>query len=310
MKRIQYHRYGGPQELRLAVVAMSEPAGDQIRVRVRAASVNQVDWKLRAGVLKIITGSRFPRGVGQDFAGVVEAVGPTARRFRVGDEVFGTMELKEAASFAETLVTSENTAALKPPALSFEVAGTLATVGRAAWGALADVGKLQAGQRLFVNGCLGSVGRCAVQLGRGIGAEVDGTCSGTGFAEARQLGVGTAVDYHGFDPKTFRGRFDRVLDTVGNLSTGQCAGMLRRGGVALHINAGLAKILCILLAPHNKLAYVKTTPEILAKIGDAAAQGKLVLPIAETVPLSQAIAAITELEQQGTPKGKVVIVPA
>lgn len=310
MHRIEYSRYGGPQELRLADVAGSEPTGDQIRVRVRAASVNQVDWKLRAGAFKIITGSRFPRGVGQDFAGVVEAVGPAARRFQVGDEVFGTMELREAASFAETLVTSENTAALKPPALSFEVAGTLATVGRAAWGALVEVGKLKAGQRLFVNGCLGSVGRCAVQFGLGIKAEVDGTCSGTGLAEARQLGVGTAVDYHSFDPKTFRGRFDLVLDTVGNLSTGQCAGMLRRGGVALHINAGLAKILWIMLAPHNKLAYVKTTSEILTKIGDAAAQGKLVLPIAKTVPLSRAIPAITELEQKGTPKGKVVIIPA
>ena len=309
MHRIEYSRYGGPQEFRLADVAGSEPTGNQIRVRVRAASVNPVDWKLRAGGFKIITGSRFPRGVGQDFAGVVEAVGPAAKRFQVGDEVFGTMELKEAASFAETLVTSENTAALKPPTLSFEVAGTLATVGRAAWGALVDVGKLKAGQRLFVNGCLGSAGRCAVQLGRGIGAEVDGTCSGTDLVEARQLGVGTAVDYHGFDPKPFRGRFDLVLDTVGNLSTGQCAGILRRGGVALHINAGLAKILWIMLAPHNKFALVKTTSEILAKIGDAA-QGKLVLPIAKTVPLSQAIAAITELEQKGTPKGKVVIIPA
>ena len=114
MHRIEYYRYGGPQELHLTNVAKTEPAGDQIRVRVRAATVNPVDWKIRAGVLKMMTGSKFPRGMGQDFAGVVDAVGPDARRFQVGDEVFEVMEMKEAASFAETLVTSEKTATAKP----------------------------------------------------------------------------------------------------------------------------------------------------------------------------------------------------
>ena len=89
MKRIQYHRYGGPEELRMEEVALLEPGRGQIRVRIKAAAANPMDWKIRNGELKTMTGRRFPRGLGHDFAGVVEAVGPKVTRFKVGDEVFG-----------------------------------------------------------------------------------------------------------------------------------------------------------------------------------------------------------------------------
>ena len=84
MLRVGYNRYGGPGELHLVDAALGQPEKDQLRVRVKAASVNPVDWKIRAGVLKMMTGKKFPRGMGQDFAGIVEAVGPEVKRFRVG----------------------------------------------------------------------------------------------------------------------------------------------------------------------------------------------------------------------------------
>ena len=122
MKRVQYHRYGGPEELRLEEVGLPEPGHGQIRVRIKAAAANPMDWKIRNGEMKMMTGWRFPRGLGHDFAGVVEAVGPQGTRFKVGDEVFGATGLKESGTFAEALVTEDKTVFLKPRSLSFEEA--------------------------------------------------------------------------------------------------------------------------------------------------------------------------------------------
>ena len=130
-----------------------------------------MDWKIRKGEMKMMTGRKFPRGLGHDFAGVVEAVGPNVTRFKVGDEVFGAPGLKESGTFAEALVTEEKTVFLKPQSLSFEEAAALPIVSATAWNALVDKAKLQAGQRVFITGCLGGVGRVAAQIARMRGAK-------------------------------------------------------------------------------------------------------------------------------------------
>lgn len=109
MRRIQYHRYGGPEEMLLEEVELPRPGRGQVRVRVRAASTNPADWKVRAGGLRLVSGSRFPRGLGHDFAGVVDAIGPAVTRLKVGDEVFGIEGIREAGAFADYLVWTENT---------------------------------------------------------------------------------------------------------------------------------------------------------------------------------------------------------
>lgn len=309
MLRVEYGRYGGPEVLRLIDVPSGPLGHDQIRVRVKAASVNPVDWKIRSGVLKMMTGKVFPRGMGQDFAGIVEAVGPGAKRFKTDDQVFGAMELKDAATFAETIVTGEKTATLKPASLSYEEAATLGTVAQTAWLALVDVGRLQARRRVFVNGCLGSVGRCAVQIAVSRGAEVSGTCGKDVLAEAEALGVRSPIDYRSFDHRRSRGGFDLILDTAGTLSVRQCSSMLRVGGTAMHINPTVPKMVRVALSQRNKLVFLKTSSELLEKVGDLAARGSLTVPIGKRVSLQDAIASVTELERKGTPKGKLVIVP-
>jgi NADPH:quinone reductase-like Zn-dependent oxidoreductase len=120
MKRIQFYRYGGPEELRLEEVILPEPGQGQVRVQVKAASVNPMDWKARRGEMKLFTGSRFPRGLGHDFAGVVEAIGPGVNQFKVGDEVFsGTMQ---GGAFAEYVINDEKHLGFKAPSVSFEQA--------------------------------------------------------------------------------------------------------------------------------------------------------------------------------------------
>jgi NADPH:quinone reductase-like Zn-dependent oxidoreductase len=125
--------------------------------------------------MKMMTGWRFPRGLGHDFAGVVEAMGPQVRRSKVRDQVFGATGLKESGTFAEALATEEKTVFLKPRSLSFEEAAVLPIVSATAWTALIDKAKLRVRQRIFITGCLGAVGRVAVQIARMRDAEIAGS---------------------------------------------------------------------------------------------------------------------------------------
>ena len=226
MKRIQYLKYGGPEELRLDDVDLPEPARGQIRVQVRAASVNPMDWKIRRGEMKMMTGSRFPRGLGHDFSGVVDAVGSGAKRLKAGDEVFGITSISKAGAFAEYVVADENNVGMKPANVSFEQAAAITVVGITAWSALITKAKLRAGQSILIAGCLGGVGRLALQIAREQGAKVVGSCSTSGLEEALALGADEAVDYRALDIASYRHRFDVILDTAGAFSLRQCGAML------------------------------------------------------------------------------------
>jgi NADPH:quinone reductase-like Zn-dependent oxidoreductase len=309
MKRVQYHRYGGPEVLSVEEFALAAPGRGQIRVRIRAAAANPMDWKIRKGEMKMMTGRKFPRGLGHDFAGVVEAVGPNVTRFKVGDEVFGATGLKESGTFAEALVTEDKTVFLKPQSLSFEEAAALPIVSATAWNALIDKAKLQAGQRVFITGCLGGVGRVAAQIAGMRGAEIAGSCSASRRDEALALGVGEVVDYRAFDIAPYRHRFDVVFDTAGVLSLSQCGAMLKRRGMSLHIVPTPAKLIGCLLPSRHHLVFGNPTPQCMAGITEAVERGKLVPAIGRIAPLSEAISAVVELETTRLPKGKLVIVP-
>jgi NADPH:quinone reductase-like Zn-dependent oxidoreductase len=289
--------------------ALAASGRGQIRVRIRAAAANPMDWKIRKGEMKMMTGRKFPRGLGHDFAGVVEAVGPNVTRFKVGDEVFGATGLKESGTFAEALVTEDKTVFLKPQSLSFEEAAALPIVSATAWNALIDKAKLQAGQRVFITGCLGGVGRVAAQIAGMRGAEIAGSCSASRRDEALALGVGEVVDYRAFDIAPYRHRFDVVFDTAGVLSLSQCGAMLKRRGMSLHIVPTPAKLIGCLLPSRHHLVFGNPTPQCMAGITEAVERGKLVPAIGRIAPLSEAISAVVELETTGLPKGKLVIVP-
>lgn len=234
MKRLQYHRYGDPTELLFEEVTLPVPSPGQIRVRVMAASANPMDWKIRRGEMKMLSGYRFPRGLGHDFAGLIDAVGRGVERFKVGDEVFGLTSIRQAGAFAEFLVVDASNAVIKPPLVSFEQATAAMLVSVTAWTALVTKAKLNVGQSVFITGCLGGVGRAALQIARLLGAEVTGSCSASGRDEALASGASEVVD-HCFDIARYRRRFDVVFDTAGALSLGQCGMLLKPRGISLHM---------------------------------------------------------------------------
>jgi NADPH:quinone reductase-like Zn-dependent oxidoreductase len=308
VRRIQYHRYGGPEEMRLEEVDIPEPGRGEVRVRVLAAAANPADYRLRVGALRPITGSRFPRGLGHDFAGVIDALGPEVNGRQIGEDVFGISGIRAAGAFADYLVIDAKRAYPKPPSLSFEVAAALPMPGVTAWSAVVDRAKVRAGEKVFIVGCLGGLGRSAVQLALMRGAEVAGNCSADVRDEATALGVSEVADYRAFDPDAWRGRFDLVFDTAGALSPKEAGAMLGSGGVAVHAFLTQDRLIASALSRRHAIASGMPTPARMAGIAEAAEQGKLVPRISRTVSLADAIPALTEFETLGLPKGKLVIV--
>jgi NADPH:quinone reductase-like Zn-dependent oxidoreductase len=308
MKRIQYRKYGGPELMQLEDFQLAEPGQGEVAVKVKFAAINPIDWKVRNGHLKFVTGKAFPRALGSDFSGVVISVGPGVTRFKPGDAVLGMARLKESGALGQAVVTSESLLALKPAAMSFEDAACLGTPGVTAWNGLVDKGGLRAGAHVFVNGCTGAVGEATVQLARMLGAKVSGSCSATAMARAKTLGLEKVFDYRTTDLAKISERFDVVYDTAATMSTAVGLGLLRKGGVFLDINPTPGKFVRALFSRRLKPIVCAPRTAILDGLARAAADGKLRLPVAKTVPLSEAIQLVTALEHGHKLAGKALVV--
>lgn len=229
MQRAQYDRYGPPEVLHLAEVAVPTPGPGEVLVRVHGASVNGGELVGRAGGLRLLMlGSPFPRGTGIDFAGEVMAfgdgygdpvVGGDGDDLVVGDRVWGLIPREQYAagrggSVAEFVRVPLDHLSRSPGSLDLVQAAALPAVGTTAITALRDVAGVREGERLLVRGASGGVGSIGVQLGRALGARVTGLASGRNLDLVLDLGADEAIDYHGVRADQL-GVFDVVLDTVG-----------------------------------------------------------------------------------------------
>ncbi len=228
MKAVVRDRFGSPDVLKLQDVDRPELADDGVLVRVCAASVNPVDWYETAGrpwVGRPMLGLRAPksRHVGRDFAGTVEAVGKDVTDFQTGDEVYGV----RAGALAELLfVPAQLGIARKPANLSFEEAAAVPIAALTALQGLRDYGKLQAGQKVLVNGASGGVGTFAVQIAKALGAEVTAVCSTRNVEQSKALGADHVIDYTREDFTRSGQTFDVLLDDAGSRSWSACRRVL------------------------------------------------------------------------------------
>jgi NADPH:quinone reductase-like Zn-dependent oxidoreductase len=307
MKRIQYHQYGGPDVMELEDFQLAAPAKDEVTVKVKFSAINPIDWKMRNGVMKIVTGKAFPRAMGMDFSGTVISVGSEVTRFRPGDAVFGLARFKETGALAQAVLAKETALARKPEDVSFEDAACLGTPGATAWTGLIDKAHLRAGQHVFVNGCAGAVGEATVQIARLHGAIVSGSCSARDMDRAKQLGVQTVFDYRATDVSKIGERFDVVYDTAATMTTAQGLGLLRKDGVFLDLNPSPGKFIGAMFNRRLKPVICTPTAEMLDSLAQAARDENFRLPIGEIVPLSEAIALITALEAGRKVRGKSLV---
>jgi NADPH:quinone reductase-like Zn-dependent oxidoreductase len=307
MKRIQYDRYGGAELMRLDDFELATPRKGQVAVKVRFAAINPIDWKLRNGQMKLVTGNAFPRAMGMDLSGTVISVGPGVTRFQPGDAVFGLAPFKEAGALAEAAVTNETSLARKPDNVSFEDAACLGTPGVTAWNGLMDKAAPTVDRHVFINGCMGAVGEAAVQIARMHGSIVSGSCRAGAMERARSLGVQTVFDYRTTDLTTISERFDVVYDTAATMTTAVGLGLLRKGGVFLDIDPTPGKFIRSIFNRRLKPIVCTPRPDILDSLARAAGEGKYRLPIGEVVPLSKAIQLIAALEAGRKLGGKSVV---
>ncbi|WP_370677290.1 NAD(P)-dependent alcohol dehydrogenase [Pleomorphomonas sp. PLEO] len=308
MQRIQYHRYGGPEVMRLEAYDLPAPGKGELLVRVKAASINPLDWKLRQGFMKFMMGRRFPRAMGMDFSGVVEAVGRGVTGFARGDEVLGQVSMMKPGAFAETALTTANLLVGKPAGLSFTAAATLPTVGVTAWRALIEGGKLKTGQSVFINGASGGVGQAAIAIARTYGAAITGRVGPASVADFADSGLARVLDYTQPLPDELKGAFDVVFDCHGSLTPAEEDFLTKRSGVAVDIDPTAGNLIRSLISRRHSFVRGVLNPAILQKIVDLAVAGQFTLPISRTAPLSEAIALIGALEAGNRLAGKSVIV--
>src|SRR5215211_992682 len=237
MKAIVYCEYGSPDVLKLEDVEKPVPNDNQVRLKVRAASLNFIDPGLMRGPcpLRLMSGLRKPEktGLGNDVAGVVEAVGKNVTLFKPGDEVFGVGR----PTLAEYACSRERGLVIKPANVTFEQAGSVAWAGFTALQGLRQ-GKIQPGQKVLINGATGGVGTFAVQIAKSFGAEVTGVCS-TGKVElVRSIGADHVIDYTKEDFTKGDQRYDVIFDNVQNHSFSDRRRVLMPNGICVLAGIG------------------------------------------------------------------------
>lgn len=307
MQRIEYDRYGGPEVMRLGDYTPRPPRSDEIHIRVKAASVNPLDWQLRQGFMKVIMGDRFPRGMGMDLAGVVEALGSKVKGFDIGDAVLGQTPMTSQSAFSEVAITNSDLVIKKPAALSFVDAAALPSVGLTAWRALIVVAKLKAGQSLLINGAGGGVGQAALAIAKAKGAKVSVRVGARSASEMDRTGLASVLDYNQPIPASLQQSFDVVFDCHGSLNGKEERSLLKLGGVAVDIVPSAQNIIRSLFSPKHRFTRGTPDNEMLHKIVDLAVAGQFSLPVSRTAPLSEAIAMIRDLEAGKRVAGKAVI---
>jgi NADPH:quinone reductase-like Zn-dependent oxidoreductase len=199
-------------------------------VRVRAAGVNPVDWKIRQGQLRLILRPKFPFVPGGDIAGEVVSTGPEATEFKTGDPVVGFVELKREGVYAELAVTKKTDVALKSPSLRFIEAASLPIAGCTAVQALRDLDKLSKGTNALILGGAGGVGHFAVQIAKALGTKTSATCGLSNIEFVQLLGADDVIDYSGKDFMAGLNRFDVIFDAVGKSSFVNFGPLLAPGG--------------------------------------------------------------------------------
>ena len=320
MKAIVYDRYGPPDVFRLEEVDQPTPRGDQVRVKIRAASVNAPDWRLmRANPIfaRLHSGLLRPkfRILGCDVSGTVDAVGPDAKQFRVGDDVFGDLARFGYGGFAEYVCPTEKALAAKPASVSFEAAAATPMAAMTALQGLRDRGHVQPGQKVLIAGASGGVGTFAVQIAKLLGAEVTAVCSTSKTELARSLGADRVIDYSKDDFAKGAERYDVVFAINGFRRIWDYRRVLAPRGVYLMAGGEWPQIRQALLwGPLLSLfgrqrfgpSTTRASQKDLSFLGELLASGTIRPVIDRHYPLGSVPDAIRYVEA-GHASGKVII---
>jgi len=304
--------YGGPEVSHYGDFPDPVAGNGQILIEVKAVSINPVDFKVKRGIAKLMSGSKFPRIFGSDFAGVVKAVGSGVTKFRHGDRVYGASPViwGKQGALAQLLAIDQKFARTIPGQISFEEAASLPIAALTALNGLRRCG-VTAGKEVLINGGTGGVGHFAIQIARAKGAIVTATCSQGNTELAKKLG---ANDTMGYSREEFAGiekKFDAILDAYGKMNFGDVCRLLKRGGIYATTQI---KPLLFFSSLFTQLVYgkkltssnMRSRPEDMDEMERLFLDKKLYPVIEHSFTLDESDEAF-ELAEHGGFRGKIII---
>src|ERR1700757_4872519 len=309
MKAIRIHNYGEPEVLKYENAPRPIPQASELLIRVHAAGVNPIDWKVREGHMKDFWPHKLPLILGWDLSGVVEELGASpaaAGRFKIGDEVYSVPDPTRDGAYADYIVVREPELALKPKSLHHIRAAAVPLAGLTAWQSLFDTAHLLPGQRVLIHAGSGGVGHFAVQLAKWKGAYVFATASTKNQELLREIGVDEPIDYTQQRFENVARNIDIVLDTIGDDTQERSWSVLKKGGVLVSLVQPPSEEKAKELGVRAAIIAGQPNGEQLAEIAKIIDSGKLAPAIDRILPLSEARRA-HELSQSGHTCGKITL---
>lgn len=312
MKAVTIDRYGSPDVLNYVDIEPPPLKSDRVLIKVRASSVNPIDWKLRQGMLKVLSGNNFPLILGFDVAGEVVKAGANVKQFQPGDAVYGCLNSLPGGAYAEYVSAAESLLCAKPNNATYEEAAAIPLAAMTALQALRDLGKMKAGQAILINGASGGVGTFAVQIAKNEGASVTAVCSSQNIELVRGLGADRVIDYTQEDFTKNGEKYDIIFDAVSKRSFSECQNSLQPKGVYITLLPSLDILfngVSTLLSPGKKakfLPFLRANQRDLTFLKELIEAGKLRAVIDRIYPLSE-VADAHRYSETGKAKGKIVI---
>jgi NADPH:quinone reductase-like Zn-dependent oxidoreductase len=304
MKAIRIHGYGGPEQLRYEDAPVPQPSGGQVLVRVQAASINPVDYKLASGAFRQIMALDFPWIPGGDFSGVVEAVGPGVTGLKRGEAVYG--DSPGGGAYAEFVAASASMVAPRPGKLGPVEAGSVPLAAQTAWQGLFDHGHLQRGQTVLIHAAAGGVGTFAVQLAHWKGARVLATASAANADYLRSLGADQVIDYKATRFESAAKDVEVVLDLAGGETQRRSFGVLKAGGCLISAVQPPSQEEAARHKVHAQMMRMQASTRGLGQLAELLEAGTIRTVVTKAYPLAQAQDAWGN-HMSGHTRGKVVL---
>lgn len=305
MKAVQIHAFGGREVLELNDIAIPEAKQGEVLIKIHAASVNPVDWKIRQGYLQPLLNHALPLTMGWDVSGEVVAVGGGVIHLKVGDEVYSRPNIANNGSYAEYMTASAEEVALKPKSLTWQEAAGVPLAGLTAWQGLYELANIEAGEQVLIHGGSGAVGQFAIQLAKLRGATVYTTTSARNTDLVLSLGADHAIDYQQVDFSELRD-MDVVLDTIGGEVQDKSWKTIKPGGRLLSIVQTPDEAVAASHGVTASFYFIEPDRSQLEEMARLADAGKLVVNIDSEFSLDQ-VADAHERSESGRAQGKIII---
>jgi NADPH:quinone reductase-like Zn-dependent oxidoreductase len=311
MKAIVTKNYGEADVMEYSDINKPKIHNEEILVKVHASSVNPIDWKIRKGAFKLLTGRRPPQVLGNDFAGIVVEVGQTISKYQKGDKVWGFVESFDRGTYAEYVNVKEHEVGRMPDSLSFEEAASLPTVGLTAYQVLVRLAKIKQEDHILINGCSGGVGLTALQIAKSIGCEVTGVASTKNLDLIKRMGADHVIDYTSEDVLGAEETYDLFFDVVANQTFFQVRHTLKPGGMYVPTlpsfqSMGLGPLINLFFSQKVKVFDCKASSDDLNALKGMVEAGAL-KPIIEIIYPLQQVRLAHARSERGHVVGKLVL---